>query len=263
MRNIYRKINKYYDLGKRYFDNHYHISAKKNTEEEIRKAPTRTEVINYLLNISKKGNTNYLEIGVRNPNHNFNHIKAKNKYSVDPGVEFKENPVDFKITSDDFFKQLRDGKILSGDIRFDVIFIDGLHLAEQVNRDVVNALDFISDDGFIVLHDCNPPTEWHAREECWYQMSPAGVYWNGTVWKAFYRLLFNQNVSCCCIDSDWGIGIVSKRKLFQPLTMDINPFLEFSTFNNRRKESLNLVTFNEFNEILEREHDRQDKKKDL
>ena len=47
--------------------------------------------------------TFYLEISVRNPNHNFNQIKANKKYSVDPGLEFKKNPVDFKMTGDEFF----------------------------------------------------------------------------------------------------------------------------------------------------------------
>ena len=60
----------------------------------------------------------YLEIGVRNPQHNFNHIKANKKYSVDPGVEFKSNPVDFKITSDVFFLKLSRSEVLSNKITF-------------------------------------------------------------------------------------------------------------------------------------------------
>jgi Methyltransferase domain len=117
---------------------------------------------------------------VRNPESNFNGIKATKKYSVDPGVEFKENPVDFGITSDEFFKKLSTNEILSNEIRFHVIFIDGLHLAAQVDRDIQNALDYITKDGFIVLHDCNPPTEWHARESFDYNSSPAEKKWNGT-----------------------------------------------------------------------------------
>ena len=38
-------------------------------------SPSRTEIINFLLSI-KQNETSYLEIGVRNPEHNFNHIKA-------------------------------------------------------------------------------------------------------------------------------------------------------------------------------------------
>ena len=130
---------------------------------ESLKRPSRTQVINFLLSLSHE-DTHYLEIGVRNPKDNYDHIKATTKYSVDPGIEFKENPVDFQLTSDDFFKKLSANEILSNDIQFDVIFIDGLHLAEQVDKDIYNALKYIKSDGFIVLHDCSPPSEWHARE---------------------------------------------------------------------------------------------------
>mgnify|MGYP003381534756 CR=1 FL=1 len=38
-------------------------------------------------------------------------VYKRQKYSVDPGVEFKENPVDFKMTSDDFFQKITNGTI--------------------------------------------------------------------------------------------------------------------------------------------------------
>ena len=75
---------------------------------EIAKNPKRFEIINFLLEQFKR-ETTYLEIGVRNPNHNFNKINADSKHSVDPGVEFKSNPVDFQLTSDAFFEALSAG----------------------------------------------------------------------------------------------------------------------------------------------------------
>jgi hypothetical protein len=60
----------------------------------------------FLLSVLNR-ETTYLEIGVRNPEDNVNKINATNKYSVDPGLEYKLNPVDFKMTSDSFFEQLR------------------------------------------------------------------------------------------------------------------------------------------------------------
>lgn len=245
-----KKIKAYYNWGGRFLTNTYHLSVNEKSVKEIEKKPLRTDILNYLL--SKIGNkpTIYLEIGVRNPDHNFNHINATEKYSVDPGVEFKENPVTFKLTSDDFFEQLKNGTILNPHIKFDVIFIDGLHLADQVNRDIINALDYIKDDGFIVLHDCNPPTEWHAREEYLYDLSPAMHFWNGTTWKAFYKYRFRKDLTSVCIDTDWGLGIITKRKLFNYLEHDINPFFEFKVFEKNRKESLNLVSFDELKNIV-------------
>src|SRR6478672_8788492 len=183
----YRELRRVYEVGKRFLNDSFHVNIHKKSIEEMSKVPSRTDIINFLLKSLGRSENNYLEIGVRNPNDNFAHIASTTKYGVDPGLEFKENPVDFKLTSDAFFDQLRAGSVLSKDIRFDVIFIDGLHLAEQVERDIENALEFIADDGFVVLHDCNPPSEFHASESHAYKLSPAYGFWNGTTWKAFFK----------------------------------------------------------------------------
>ncbi len=229
-----------YKLGKKILHNPHYTSTQALIAQEVAKSTSRTEIINYLLSL-KQGKSTYLEIGVRNPNHNFNLIQADTKYSVDPGLEFKENPVDFVMTSDVFFEQLRKGAILSNTLKFDVIFIDGLHLAEQVNRDIVNALDFIHERGFIVLHDCNPPSEWHARETFDYMYTPAEGWWNGTTWKAFLKWRFDATVHSCCIDSDWGVGILSKTQPIGNCISPVNPFFEFGVFDANRKAHLNLV----------------------
>ncbi|MBR9914337.1 MAG: class I SAM-dependent methyltransferase [Algicola sp.] len=224
-----------------YNDPHYAAVIKKD-RFEITKTPSRTQIINFLLQQFNR-DTTYLEIGVRNPDHNFNKIESKEKYSVDPGVEFMENPVDFKMTSDEFFKQLSNNQILSKDLKFDVIFVDGLHLAEQVDRDIINALNHIKDDGFVVLHDCNPPTEWHARESYDYIHTPASGSWNGTTWKAFLKWRCNPEVYSCCIDTDWGVGILSKQHKIGTATENTNPFYEFQVLDDHRKQLLNLIDF--------------------
>ena len=209
----------------------------------------RTDVINKIL--SKKSNdTVYLEVGVRNPEDNFYAVKSSLKYSVDPGLEVKTNKADFKLTSDEFFKQLRAGKILSKDCRFDVIFIDGLHLAEQVDKDIDNALNFLKDDGFLVLHDCNPPTEWHARETYSFYSSPADGAWNGTVWKAFLKRRFEKSLYSCCIDTDWGVGILSKNIDIGSPINKTNTFYEYKEFDKHREKYLNLISFEEFIKFL-------------
>lgn len=227
----------------------FHNDANNKSLFEIAKTPSRTDVLNFLLNTFKT-DTKYLEIGVRNPEDNFNSIHAKVKYSVDPGIEFIENPVDFKYTSDVFFEKLNNGEILDKEIKFDIIFIDGLHLAEQVDRDIKNALDFIIDEGFIVLHDCNPPTEFHASETYSYSLSPSKGYWNGTTWKAFFNYRKRQDIYSCCIDTDWGVGIISKKiKLGEPSKIS-NEYYEFNVFEKNRKESLNLISFEDFKQII-------------
>jgi hypothetical protein len=241
----YKRQKQHSKVGSRVVSDPIHIETAQKSALELEKRPYRFDIINFLLQKVNKPHAIYLEIGVRNPHENFDKIDCAQKYSVDPGLENKENPVDFKLTSDDFFSALDSGKILSQDIKFDVIFIDGLHLAEQVERDIDNALRYITDDGFIVLHDCNPPTEFHARESYYYRNSPAYGLWNGTTWKAFYKARLNKSLFSCCIDTDWGVGIISKSKNIGTYAQVNNSFFEYHVFETNRKESLNLISFDE------------------
>ena len=235
----------YYDRGKSFLNDPHYLETQRKEDVEYSKSPSRTTVINFLLSL-QKNDTCYLEIGVRKPEDNFNHIRANKKYSVDPGIMYKPNPVDFKMTSDVFFQKLAQNEILDSNIRFDGSFIDGLHLAEQVDRDVENAFNYLKEDGFIVLHDCNPPSEGHARENLDYRDTPAGDNWNGTTWKAFLKWRCDPSVYSCCIDSDWGIGILSKKHPIGKNKNSVNTFFEFYDLDKNRKEYLNLIDFEDF-----------------
>jgi hypothetical protein len=249
LKNYIKNLLKIYRSGKRLQNDYFHKQGEELIQLEYSKKTSRTNVINYLLGL-KNYNTNYLEIGVRCPKSNFDKIKSKIKYGIDPGYENPSNPVDFKLTSDEFFEQLKSGHILNSSIKFDVIFIDGLHLADQVERDVKNSLDFLKSDGFIVLHDCNPPSFFHTIEHYAYNLSPAKGYWNGTTWKAFFKLRKDPKLFSCCIDSDWGIGIVSKTiNIGEPTSIE-NPYFEFKVFEKHRKECLNLIDFETFIQIV-------------
>lgn len=233
---------KYYAKGRSYFKDRFYKDGVKRDNAEHQKTPSRTEIINFLISKLNR-EISYLEIGVRNPADNFNKINATRKYSVDPGVEFKQNPVDFQLTSDAFFEKLYANEILSSDIKFDIIFIDGLHLADQVDRDIINSMNFIKEDGFIILHDCNPPTEWHARTEHNYINTPARGSWNGTTWKAFVKWRCNPSIQSCCIDSDWGVGILSKTHPIGGHLQKKSEFYEFKEMEENRVEYLNLIKF--------------------
>lgn len=77
----------------------------------------RWDIINDL--IKKNGYKSYLEIGVYNRALNFNQIKAKIKWCVDPDVNANADVV---CTSDMYFESA----IQAGE-KYDIIFIDGLH----------------------------------------------------------------------------------------------------------------------------------------
>ena len=112
----------------------------------------RYDIINEL--IGKFNYKTYLEIGVRNPDDCFNIINCETKHSVDPGYESPDSKVDYKFTSDDFFALLESKELnLSPTYKWDVIFIDGLHISTQVEKDIKNSLNHLSENGVIILHD--------------------------------------------------------------------------------------------------------------
>src|SRR5665647_2157764 len=132
---------------------------------------------------------NYLEIGVFN-GHIFFKIKSKFKIAVDPEFRFDSlrkwgktllNPYNlfnkyFSKTSDDFFNQ--DAKELFAHRKIQIALIDGMHEYEYALRDVENTLNNLSDDGVIILHDCNPQTKAEGGTfEEWVLRGSRGV-WN-------------------------------------------------------------------------------------
>ena len=78
-------------------------------------------------------------------------INIKYKVGVDPCLEAHDREPTFKLTSDDFFAKNKE--------TFDIIFIDGLHESEQVERDINNSLLCLNQGGYIVCHDINPTKE--------------------------------------------------------------------------------------------------------
>lgn len=255
MNSIKRTITKLLDkikVGERIINDDVFTATEEKTQLEIHKKTRRTDIINFLLSLTPA--EEYLEIGVRDPRKNFDRIKCKKKYSVDPGKEFKENPVDYKMTSDLFFDKLGKGDLnISSEIKFDTIFVDGLHISNQAEKDIINSLKYIKDDGFVILHDCNPPSEYHQRENYKFVNSPAGPFWNGTTWKAFYKYRHQSELYSICFDSDWGVGVLAKisHPMFNNIPNGIeNEYYEFSQLEKNRKVFMNLKSFEEWKEAI-------------
>ena len=198
---------------------------------------TRIDIINHL--IQKYGYKNYLEIGVRTNNDCFNHINIENKVGVDPGYENPNERYDYQMESDEFFVQVRSGQTeFPKDHKWDIIFIDGLHLADQVHRDILNSLEHLEQGGTIVMHDCCPPHENASREV------HTGL-WCGTVWKAYMWFRNNRpDLFMTCVDDDFGVGIIQRGK--QELAPNTNPMYEYNNFFANRSEYLNMITPEQF-----------------
>jgi len=200
---------------------------------------TRTEIINLLF--EKYNFQTYLEIGVERPEENFDKINSLIKESVDP------NPIGnctYITTSDNFFYNR------VGNNKYDVIFVDGMHTAEQSYKDVYNAIKCLNEGGFIIMHDCNPPTEYHARSYEEYLKTKG--QWNGDVYKAVVLIKHElKDWSCFVVDEDWGCTIITKRNILENKMLDYNIYnLNWEDFDKNRKELLQLVSFEEYKEII-------------
>lgn len=152
-----------------------------------------SEVINYLIQL--KGYESYLEIGVHRPAGNFDKIKCKFKIGVDPNGE-----ASFTGTSDEWFT--------TQGTRFDIIFIDGLHHADQVKKDFDNAMLYLNESGVILIHDTNPEKEEYA---CVPRNGLRGR-WNGDVWKFVADDLWQNEVDWRTLNFDSNGLTVVKRK---------------------------------------------------
>lgn len=205
------------------------IFYKKYPEIDLNIKMYRNEIINKI--IKDNNYKSYLEIGI-NDGINFEKINCDQKIGVDP----KSTKATEIKTSDDFFNNLEKDK------KFDIIFIDGLHLCEQVNRDLENSFKHLNKGGTIVVHDTNPPSEFCAKEEPYYN-APINGYWTGDVYKSIIKLRENKsNIEIFTVDTDWGVTVITEghsKKI-------INPEYSYEYFERNKKEILNLISIEEF-----------------
>ena len=193
----------------------------------------RTALLNFIITYHpKKYNCQYLEIGCQEDN-NFNAISVKNKVGVDP-----ESGGTLRLTSDKFF---RDNKL-----KFDLIFLDGLHTYEQTKRDLLHSLDIINDGGVIVLDDFIP-RNW--KEDFTPRVQ---TNWNGDVWKAIVESRKSKDIDVYTCYADFGIGVIMKRpnrNLLEFSNQD-SKSLKFEDYFHNHKNLMNIIEYEKLIEII-------------
>ena len=188
----------------------------------------RWDIINIL--IKKNNYKSYLEVGTQDPNSNFNKIEIENKVSIDP---FPRGEVTFVGTSDEYFQSILE------DVKFDIIFIDGLHHDDQVLRDIENSLNHLSDIGIIVCHDCLPITE-HMQER-----NDHGGVWLGDVWKAIAKLRVERiDLDIKVVDTDLGCGLIKSGTNIPYITNE--NYLIYSYYDLHKWALMNIISVEEF-----------------
>tara|TARA_Y100001970_G_scaffold287801_1_gene413362 strand:+ start:5776 stop:6450 length:675 start_codon:yes stop_codon:yes gene_type:complete len=185
----------------------------------------RWDLIDHLNN--KYNFSTYLEIGC-NDDELFSRITIKNKIGIDPVIGGN-----MKITSDNFFLQNK--------IMFDCVFIDGLHVYDQVKKDILNSSKFLNQNGFILVHDCLP------RSLSRQAVPRYRLTWNGDVWKAIVDLRRNPELEIFTCLADEGISIIQNKKNSNILNLDKKiSNLKFKDFYYNHKEYMRIINFEEF-----------------
>lgn len=188
----------------------------------------RLEIINGLIN--KNGYKSYLEIGVQ-AGHCFSQINCDKKVGVDPDTA---SAATVHLTSDDYFKQLSD--------KFDIIFIDGLHHADQVKNDIENSLKHLNEGGTIVMHDCLPTSK--RMQEIPLQEQNE---WCGNVWETWVKLRRTRpDLEMRCINTDWGTSIIRKGS---QECLDINYNPTYEDFVVHKQKFMNIISVAEFKKL--------------
>jgi len=176
--------------------------------------------------IKKRNYNSYLEIGTGKGN-TFRKVVCRKKIGVD--VE-KYPVVTHTMNSDTFFNQCK--------ATFDIIFIDGFHEANQVHRDILNALSVLNKKGVIICHDMNPTTK-----EMQVVPRQQGE-WTGDGWRAWVQLRQTRDdLKMCVVDTDYGVGIIKRGK--QKL-VSFTGGLTYEKLSINREKWLNLISVESF-----------------
>ena len=181
---------------------------------------TRFDLINWF--IKTFNYQSYLEIGLYRSSRCFDHVGCNRKWWIDPMPKAIPRDAGTVTTSDAYFA-------MPNIPVYDLVFIDGLHEADQVVRDVNNALH-ICGAHTVIIHDCWAPQ----KERSVYPDAIRSGPWYGTVWQAWCWLRENPDLYMRMFieDNQCGMGIIQHGKQ-NPIDIHIT---EWEQFNAERKE---------------------------
>jgi len=191
----------------------------------------RVKIINTL--IEKYNYKTYLEIGIRHKKTiNAIELPEELKECIDPNYD----NVTYKLTSDEAFKSISTTK------KWDIVFIDGLHEAGQVFRDIENSLKHLNENGTIICHDMLPNDK-----------SDLSLSRYGNGWEAYAKLkMTNKNLQMYVVNTDCGCAVIRKGK--QRLYVDDNFNYDFKIdYKQKKKQWMDTKSMNEFIKFIKNE----------
>lgn len=151
--------------------------------------------INRLLRHAPRGT--YLEVGVQS-GRTFTTVQAGTCVGVDPRFRFDVTALDpathltMETTSDEFFAQAPAFMAAAAIEDFGVVYLDGLHTADQTYRDLVSALSLLHPAGAILIDDVVPSDVYSSLTPQSRAMSKRAIAgsttedWHGDVFKLLF-----------------------------------------------------------------------------
>jgi len=121
-------------------------------------------------------------------------------------------------------KQMVEHDFLKGSKqKFDLILIDGIHTAEQVQEDILNSWKASTAKGAILIHDVKP------HDEKMQRVPREQMIWTGDVWRAWHGFRqLNGNIRVAYYDEKYGLGVIYKsRAKVNPDFISSIPFSEY------------------------------------
>lgn len=240
----------------------------------------RTQFIQKL--IDTKSAKTYLELGTGN-GRNFLSIRCKKKYAVDPKfiipIGFKVkclllNPHNwfahyFQETSENFFithkTSIKKMKTL------DVVFIHSQHSFEASLKVALNALQYLSPDGVIIVHNCFPPNKEaaFAVKEITKSNKRQIEGLCGDVFKSmvYLRTKYLDTLRVRVLETDFGLGVITLKKNFisAPETdHELYKKVDKMTWDEMMEDPeqvIGLVPLENVNELLEELRKKNTKKR--
>jgi hypothetical protein len=208
-----------------------------------RPLPPRVEIVQAELDRFRRAR--YLEIGV-NVGVLFLHVRAHRKVAVDPVQRIPRwkrlghpntalRAQFIEMTSDQYFASIGSSET------FDVVFVDGLHTYDQSLRDVESGLRHLSEDGVVLVHDCNPANAVAGGPD---PGATGDAGWNGEVWKTIVHLRATRpDLDVSVLDTDFGVGVIRRGDNRSGLSrLDVRQ-LSYEDLDVRRDELLGLVPY--------------------
>jgi len=202
--------------------------------------------------VERKKSAKYLEIGLStNPRAPYRLISdIEQKHSIDMDLK---TGADFVMDSDSFFRKLDNNELngLDKEYKWDFIFIDGWHFAEQVYIDLCNSLNHLSEDGVIFMHDSLP---WSYDMTIETSVSDR-IATCQDAWKVIeYCLKEREDLDICTLEENYGgLAVVRKSNTFRPLlSREYNRFYQYGVYERERFKFMNTIKEENLLEWLEK-----------